>query len=67
VGNMTKENKILFEYMVKAAKHLNYETLCEGIETKDQEDFIKQVGCDYTQGFYFYKPAPIEEILKEKK
>lgn len=38
----------------------------EGVETKEQLDFLKSYDCDYIQGFYFYKPMPekeFEEVL----
>lgn len=38
------------------AKELGVHTLAEGVETKEQLDFLKSKGCDYVQGFYFSKP-----------
>jgi EAL domain-containing protein (putative c-di-GMP-specific phosphodiesterase class I) len=38
----------------------------EGVETKEQLDFLKSYDCDYIQGYYFYKPMPekeFEEVL----
>ena len=44
------------------AKHLNMKTVAEGIETKEQVDFLSDVGCDLIQGFYFAKPMPVEDF-----
>ena len=44
-------------------KHLGIHTLCEGVETKEQADFLRAIGCDRLQGFYFSKPLPQEEML----
>lgn len=44
-------------------KHLVIHTLCEGVETKEQADFLRAIGCDRLQGFYFSKPLPQEEML----
>jgi EAL domain-containing protein (putative c-di-GMP-specific phosphodiesterase class I) len=34
----------------------------EGVETKEQLDFLKSYDCDYIQGYYFYKPMPEKEF-----
>jgi EAL domain-containing protein (putative c-di-GMP-specific phosphodiesterase class I) len=38
-------------------------TLCEGVETKEQYEFLQSIGCDKAQGYCFDKPLPREEIL----
>ena len=35
----------------------------EGVETEEQLQFLKESGCDYIQGYYFYKPMPEEEFI----
>lgn len=37
------------------------EDRAEGVETKDQVDFLRNIGCIYGQGYYYYKPLPVEE------
>ncbi|MGZ1190395.1 EAL domain-containing protein [Lactobacillus delbrueckii subsp. bulgaricus] len=49
--------------IVDMDKHLVIHTLCEGVETKEQADFLRAIGCDRLQGFYFSKPLPQEEML----
>jgi EAL domain-containing protein (putative c-di-GMP-specific phosphodiesterase class I) len=44
------------------AKNLGIETLAEGVETEDQFVHLKEIGCNYMQGYYFYKPMPPNEI-----
>ena len=34
----------------------------EGVETSFQADFLKTIGCDEVQGFYFAKPMPIDQV-----
>ena len=41
---------------------LDYVVLAEGVETAEQRDFIKELGCDFAQGYYFSKPMPVEEL-----
>ena len=37
-------------------KKINYDVICEGIETKEQEKLIFECGCDRVQGFLYDKP-----------
>lgn len=48
-------------------KELNLKSLAEGVETKEQYEQIKQLGIEYTQGFYFSKPLPPDEFVKKIK
>ena len=43
---------------------LNLKIIAEGVETKDQMEFLKKHNCDEIQGFYFSKPLPAEEFKK---
>ena len=43
---------------------LGIDMIAEGVETKEQADFLKENGCMYAQGYYYYKPMPIEEFAK---
>ena len=46
------------------AKAMHIRTLAEGVETKEQLDFLRERGCQYIQGFYFSKPLSTEEFSK---
>ena len=37
----------------------------EGVETKDQAEFLSDCGCDIAQGFYYAKPMPLEDFNKK--
>ena len=53
--------------VVRMAKWLGIPTITEGVEELSQVDFLKSVGCEYAQGFYFTKPIPaneFEELIK---
>ena len=54
--------KTLIRYIIQTAKELNMTTVAEGIETKEYVDFLKELGCDYVQGFYYYKPMSVEDF-----
>ena len=44
------------------ARNLNCKTVVEGIETREQANFVSKMGCDYLQGFLFAKPMPVDEL-----
>lgn len=48
--------------MIELAHRLDLKVIAEGVETKEQADFLRNYGCDYFQGFYFAKPMPKEEF-----
>ena len=39
-------------------KKFDIRTVAEGIESMDQVEYLKQIGCDYVQGYVFYRPMP---------
>lgn len=44
--------------MINLAKTLDIEVFAEGIETKEQEEILYELGCRYAQGYFYGKPAP---------
>lgn len=50
--------------ILKMAESLKMQTIAEGVETKEQVEFLKSIGCKYVQGFYYSKPLPVEEFEK---
>ena len=64
-----RRTKIVVEYVMKMAQKLGVHTLAEGIETKDHIDMLKDIGCEYVQGYYYAKPMPahdFEQQLREQ-
>ena len=53
---------IIIASIVSMAKKLGVRTVTEGVETREQWDFLKSVGCDMGQGYFFNRPAPLEQI-----
>ena len=51
----------LIHNIVQSARALGVKALQEGVETKEHLEFLKKIGCDYAQGFYFARPMPLEE------
>ncbi len=53
----------ILQSVVQMAKGLNLETVAEGIETEEQRDFLKNLGCDVGQGYLFARPLPEEDFI----
>jgi len=53
---------IIVNAIITLAHNLQKEVIAEGVETKEQLDFLKNHQCDITQGFFFSKPLPAEDI-----
>ena len=47
--------------VVYMAKWLGMPVIAEGVERESQVAFLRSIGCDYVQGYYFAKPMPLEE------
>lgn len=55
-----KRSKTIVASVIRMAKSLGVRTLVEGVETKEQCDFLRETGCDMMQGYLFGKPRPLE-------
>ena len=54
----------LVAIMIDIARLLEVPVIAEGVETKEQMELLKKLGCDIIQGYYFSKPLPPEEFGK---
>ncbi len=50
--------------IVAMAQQLKLEVVAEGVETLEQMDFLRELRCQYVQGYYFSKPLPAEELTE---
>ena len=57
------DGKIIIKHMVSMLKNLGFHTLAEGVETKDQYDFLKDLGCELIQGYLIGRPMPFDEAV----
>lgn len=68
--NSVRGKKIVSN-IVSLANDLNIEVVAEGIETKEQLEFLRDIHCDFVQGFYFSRPVSAKEfkssLAKDKK
>ena len=59
-GGVEKE---IIRTIVSLAHILRLEVVAEGVETQEQYNYLRQIGCNKVQGYYLSRPIPAEEIL----
>ena len=43
---------------------MSFSVTAEGIETAEMAEALREIGCDYFQGYYFSRPLPMDEFLQ---
>lgn len=56
---------VMFRSIVKLLNELGKKSIAEGVETVEQIDYLREVGCDIVQGYVFDKPLP-QEMFEER-
>lgn len=65
-GSYSKErNRIVLETIIELAESLGMKVISEGIETEEQMEIMKSLGCDYFQGYLISKPVSYEEFAEK--
>ena len=59
----TEKAKDIVRHTITMAKDIGIKTLAEGVETLEQLEFLKEVGCGQIQGYYYGRPQPMEEMF----
>lgn len=54
----------IMKFVIGLAKSLNLRTTAEGVETKEQVELLKRMGCDYVQGYFCSRPIPEDDFIK---
>ena len=52
----------ILQFIIALARWMHLSVVAEGVETKEQFNRLKEIGCDYVQGYYFAKPMPCAEF-----
>jgi FOG: EAL domain len=58
-----KKSRSITKTIIELAQNLEMKTMAEGVETKEQFELLKSLGCDFVQGFWLAKPMPIEDLI----
>ena len=54
-----RDDAAIANFIIQLAKIINVTVVAEGVETEEQETYLKSIGCDFFQGYFFGKPMPI--------
>ena len=60
---LERKEKIVLSNIIRMTKELEMTSLCEGVETDQQSEFLKEIGCDIQQGYYFARPLCEEDFV----
>jgi len=69
LSSFTQKAKDIIKSTVRMAKDIGIHTLVEGVETEKQRDFVRSIGCEKIQGWYYGRPMPLSELescIREK-
>lgn len=64
-GEIGGRGGTIISSIVQMAKWLGTPVIAEGVETVEQADFMKSIGCKYVQGYLYSKPVPVEKFLQK--
>lgn len=56
------KSRIVVKNTINMLKELDMDVIVEGVEDKKQQDFLIECGCKNAQGFYYYRPMPVNEF-----
>jgi len=58
------EDKAIAEAIIAMGKTLSLTVVAEGVETREQQEFLRERACDQMQGFFFSKPVPAADFAE---
>lgn len=61
----SESQAVLMKHIVNLARDLSITTVVEGVETAENEAFIRSIGVDYGQGYYYSRPIPSDEFAEK--
>ncbi|MBU1190760.1 MAG: EAL domain-containing protein [Gammaproteobacteria bacterium] len=57
------DDRAIVSAIIGMAQNLGLQVVAEGVETREQADFLREKGCDFAQGYFFGRPMSAENIL----
>ena len=61
----SEKDRRMVEFILEIARFLGLPVVAEGVETEEQYHTLKEMGCNFIQGYYFSKPVP-PDIMRSK-
>ena len=58
-----KSDALIVETIIHMASYLNFTLVAEGVESREQFEFLRSKGCHHYQGYYYYRPMPLSDLL----
>ncbi len=62
--NVDKNNYAIAKMIIGLGKNLNMDIIAEGVETQEELDCLKKLGCHQYQGYFFCKPIPFDQLTQ---
>ena len=62
---LSDKGRLILKHVIIMAEQLKLGLIAEGVETREQVEMLKQMGCDQVQGYYYAKPMPSEEFYQQ--
>lgn len=62
-GDNTDRGRTIIDSVIRMADRLGIPVIAEGVETEEQAEFLKSIGCHYMQGFFLARPMPVRDFV----
>lgn len=56
---------IIMQKIIEMSEALDINVICEGVETEEQVDMLRNIGCKAVQGYFYGKPIPMDEFIEK--
>lgn len=63
-GMSEKRDKLILESVIHVAKQLGMKVTQEGVETEESMEYLRSIGCDVIQGYYYSKPLSVLDFIR---
>ena len=61
---VSPHDRLIVQATIQLAHSLGFQVVAEGVETRDVRDALREMGCDYAQGFFYGRPQPAETVTQ---